>query len=337
MIRIADDGGARRLSRSLEQRQRQHPRRRGPSRHLRASRAPGRAAGAGRAPHGAGRRLRGPAAEFAQRRRPGPGRRDLVHRSGLRHHHAGRGPDGDAGAERRGGSTGSIPSGRVEAHDRRRRPAQRHRLQPGRAPPLRQRHQRRPEEPGGRPHHPGLPGAGGPEARPPRSPSPPWRPACRTASRWMPTAGSTPPASTACGSTRPTARLLGRIATATDAANVAFGGPDGRRLFIGAGPARPRHRPQGARRRPGLTRHLPRPRSTGSHHDARSPSTSSLPALPVPASPGRRPRPPRRGRGGARPRRSPPAGRRAGSNSPSPPTPPRPRPASPSRPAAGAS
>lgn len=29
---------------------------------------------------------------------------------------------------------------------------------------------------------------------------------------------------------------LGRIATATDAANVAFGGPDGNRLFIGAGP-----------------------------------------------------------------------------------------------------
>jgi len=33
----------------------------------------------------------------------------------------------------------------------------------------------------------------------------------------------------------PDGTLLGRIATATDAANVAFGGPDGRRLFIGAG------------------------------------------------------------------------------------------------------
>jgi gluconolactonase len=33
----------------------------------------------------------------------------------------------------------------------------------------------------------------------------------------------------------PDGTALGRIATATDAANVAFGGPDGRRLFIGAG------------------------------------------------------------------------------------------------------
>lgn len=34
----------------------------------------------------------------------------------------------------------------------------------------------------------------------------------------------------------PDGTRLGRIATATDAANIAFGGPDGRRLFIGAGP-----------------------------------------------------------------------------------------------------
>ncbi|MCJ2032978.1 SMP-30/gluconolactonase/LRE family protein [Methylobacterium sp. J-068] len=34
----------------------------------------------------------------------------------------------------------------------------------------------------------------------------------------------------------PDGTRLGRIATATDAANVAFGGPDGRRLFIAAGP-----------------------------------------------------------------------------------------------------
>ncbi|KQP25155.1 gluconolactonase [Methylobacterium sp. Leaf102] len=35
----------------------------------------------------------------------------------------------------------------------------------------------------------------------------------------------------------PDGRRLGRIATATDAANVTFGGPDGRRLFIASGPA----------------------------------------------------------------------------------------------------
>ena len=35
----------------------------------------------------------------------------------------------------------------------------------------------------------------------------------------------------------PDGTQLGRIATATDAANVAFGGPDGRRLFIAAGAA----------------------------------------------------------------------------------------------------
>ena len=35
----------------------------------------------------------------------------------------------------------------------------------------------------------------------------------------------------------PDGRLLGRIATAMDAANVTFGGPDGRRLFIASGPA----------------------------------------------------------------------------------------------------
>lgn len=34
----------------------------------------------------------------------------------------------------------------------------------------------------------------------------------------------------------PDGTLLGRVATATDAANVAFGGPDGRRLYICAGP-----------------------------------------------------------------------------------------------------
>jgi gluconolactonase len=32
-------------------------------------------------------------------------------------------------------------------------------------------------------------------------------------------------------------RLVGRIATAREAANVTFGGPDGRRLFIASGPA----------------------------------------------------------------------------------------------------
>jgi len=36
---------------------------------------------------------------------------------------------------------------------------------------------------------------------------------------------------------RPDGRLLGRIATAQEAANVTFGGPDGRRLFIASGPA----------------------------------------------------------------------------------------------------
>ena len=35
----------------------------------------------------------------------------------------------------------------------------------------------------------------------------------------------------------PAGKPLGRIATATDAANVTFGGPDGRRLFIASGPA----------------------------------------------------------------------------------------------------